>query len=129
MPPKDSGGKKGGGPKALEALAGLNAFVSTYKAASRRYGVAPLKPILLMLEESIADGGTAINKVGSMGALHVQPMWMRRALRRGEPLSRRAEVGCGCGCNISSGENVDTVGACINACMGKARMAARQTHT
>ena len=87
MPPKDSGGKKGGGPKALEALAGLNAFVSTYKAASRRYGVAPLKPILLMLEESIADGGTAINKVGSMGALHVQPMWIRRALWRGAPLS------------------------------------------
>jgi hypothetical protein len=62
MPPKKDG-KKGGGSKALLQLAGINAFMSTYKAASRRYGVPPMKPIVAMLEESIAEGGTAIKKV------------------------------------------------------------------
>ena len=65
MPPKKEGGK-GGGSKSLEALACVNAFMSTYKAASRRYGVAPMKQILELLEESIAGGGEKISKVRSI---------------------------------------------------------------
>ena len=69
MPPK-ADGKKGGGAKALLKVASVNAFLATYKAASRRYGVPPLKSILTMLEESIAEGGTVMSKVRVANLAH-----------------------------------------------------------
>eukprot|EP00955_Chlamydomonas_euryale_P077908 363049-Chlamydomonas_euryale.AAC.32 len=55
---------------AVIALAQLTALQATYKAASRRHGVSPLKPMLQLIEDSIQEQAS-INKVGGWSG--VQP--------------------------------------------------------
>ncbi|KAG1668299.1 hypothetical protein FOA52_011196 [Chlamydomonas sp. UWO 241] len=54
MGAKDKGKGKGGA-KQMVQLAQLTALHSTYKAASRRYGVVPIKEVAALIEESIQD--------------------------------------------------------------------------
>ncbi|GAX83285.1 hypothetical protein CEUSTIGMA_g10711.t1 [Chlamydomonas eustigma] len=53
--------------KKVLALSQLTALLSTYKAASRRYGVPPLKTILAQIDDAVVEGGKPINKISLQG--------------------------------------------------------------
>jgi hypothetical protein len=62
-----------GKQKKIIALSQLTAFLSTYKAASRRYGVPPLKTILAQIDDAVVEGGKPITKACILTIHHCAP--------------------------------------------------------